>query len=181
MNASGESTTDKADGLDEPREPMTYGERNVWSSAIAIAIAGAFYLAVIIPRAFEGPIREVSWVTPMLWAIGISIIGTIVLSILGAIGSEIGGAIGASVRSALTGRTVERETPLHTEDVRDKEISAYGERVTMMGMGFAMLVALILAMLDANTFWIGTAMFVIGSMASLVGAGAKIHAYRRGF
>ena len=181
MNETGDNTADQTDGLDEPREPMSYGERNVWASAIAVAVSAAFYLAVMFPRALEGPIDQISWVTPMLWAIGISIVGTIVLSILGASGSEIGGAIGASVRSALTGRTVEREAPVHAEDVRDKEISAYGERVTMTGMGFAMLVALILAMLHVNTFWIGSAMFVVGSVSSLVGSGVKIHAYRRGF
>jgi len=181
MNATDENTADQTDGLADPREPMSYGERNVWASAIAVAISFVFYLAVIIPRLLEGPIDQISWVTPMLWAIGISIVGTIVLSILMAIGSEIGGAISSSVRSALTGRTVEREAPVHAEDVRDKDISAYGERVTMMGMSFAMLVALVLAMMHANTFWIGSAMFVIGSVSSLVGAGVKIHAYRRGF
>ncbi|WP_061963320.1 hypothetical protein [Demequina aurantiaca] len=167
--------------LSEPRAPMSYGERYVWAQGLALGLSGAAYLAVVIPRAIAGPIADVSWVTPMLWAIGAGIVGTIALTILIAIGSEVSGAVGVALRSSLTGRTVEREAPVHEEDVRDRDIGAYGDRHTMYIMSCGALGALVLAMLDADTFWIGNALFVLGLIATLWGCGVKIRAYRRGF
>ncbi|WP_062210017.1 hypothetical protein [Demequina oxidasica] len=172
---------DGASELSEPRAAMPYSERNVWASAIATTVATAAYLIVVIPRVIAGPIDEVSWEMPMLWAIGGAIIGTIVFSILGAIGSEVSGQVGAVVWSAMTGRSVGFEAPLHQEDIRDREISQLGERTTMSIMASSLFMILMLAMLDTDSFWIGNTALFVGTIGTLAGAGVKIRAYRRGF
>ncbi|WP_430867919.1 hypothetical protein [Demequina aurantiaca] len=180
MNGTGENTANQTDGLAEPREPMTFGERNVWASAIAAILAFVAYLIVMVPRVLATPVSDVSWQIPMLWAIGGAIIGTIVFSILGAIGSEVSGQVGAVVRSAMTGRSVGFEAPLHQEDIRDREISQLGERTTMSIMASSLFMMMVLAMGDAESFWIGNTALVIGTIGTLAGAGVKIRAYRVG-
>jgi hypothetical protein len=66
-------------------------------------------------------------------------------------------------------------------DARDKEIDLRGDRalVGVLGAGFAG--ALVLAMLDADTFWIGNLLFVVGTLGAIVETTTKIRLYRRGF
>lgn len=154
---------------DEPG-PMTVDERAVWVYlALLIATTGA-YLAVVVPRALEGPIDQVEWVVPMIWAIAVTVVGTV----LGAIA----GAIGSAVRLAARGRDPESELG---SDERDKEIDRLGDRRSQGVIGAGMLAALILAMVDADAFWIGNALFLAGAIAGLVETVVKIRAYRRGF
>ena len=155
---------------EDERGPMTMEERAVWVYLAVSVTTSVAYFAVIVPRALEGPIEDVSWVVPMLWAIGISIAGTIAGSIVAAIGSAVG--------LAARGRDPEAELG---SDERDREISRLGNRATYGVVSAGMLGALVLAMLDADTFWIGNAIFVVGFIGSLVECTVKIRAYRRGF
>ena len=50
-------------------------------------------------------------------------------------------------------------------------------RVISVGFGGA----LVLAMLDADTFWIGNLLFLFGTVSAVVEAITKIGLYRRGF
>lgn len=181
MTTPAEPTADNANELTEPRVPMPFSERNVWASAIATTVATAAYLTVVIPRAIAGPIDQVSWEMPMLWAIGSAIIVTIAVAIIGAIGSEVNGQVGAVVLSTMTGRSVGFEAPLHQEDIRDREISQLGERTTMSIMASSLFMMLVLAMVDADSFWIGNTALFVGTIGTVAGAGVKIRAYRRGF
>lgn len=181
MTASDDRASDTANELTEPRAPMPFGERNVWASAIVTLIASIVYLIVVVPRVIEGPVDEVSWVVPMAWAIGGAFAGTILLSILGAISSEVDGAIGAAIRSSLMGRETKRNFPLHAEDVRDREIRQRGEFRTLSDMSSGLFFILILAIIDADSFWVGNAVLLIGTVGNLKGSAVKIRAYRRGF
>ncbi|WP_062130934.1 hypothetical protein [Demequina aestuarii] len=155
---------------DDERAPMTVEERAVWVYLAVFLTTSIAYAAVVIPRALSQPIEEVSWVVPMLWAIGVSIAGTIVGSILAAIGA----AIGLAVR----GRDPEIELG---SDERDKAIERLGNRATYGVVSAGMLAVLVLAMLDADSFWIGNAAFAAGFVGACVEAVVKIRAYRRGF
>ncbi|WP_159448785.1 hypothetical protein [Demequina sp. NBRC 110053] len=155
---------------EDERGPMTLDERSVWVYLVVLIATTVTYAAVVIPRALAGPIEDVEWVVPMIWAIGISIVGTVVGSILGAIGSAVG----------LAARGRDPETDL-SSDERDKEIERLGNRSTQGVIGAGMLAALVLAMVDADSFWIGNALFVTGAIAGLVETIVKIRAYRRGF
>lgn len=160
---------DMVDADDAPA-PMTVDERAVWVQLVAFVLSTGGYLMVVIPRAIAGPIDQVSWAVPMLWAIGASILGTIVGSIIAAIGSAVG--------SAARGRDPACDL---VSDARDKDIARLGSRATQTVTGLGMLGVLILAMVDADSFWIGNAVFLAGFAGAVVEVIVKIRAYRNGF
>lgn len=163
-------TTPTPGERDEERVPMTMDERGVWVYLVAVVITSGTYLVVMIPRALSQPISSISWVTPMLWALGVSVVGTIVGSIITAIGS----AAATSAR----GNNPKLEL---ASDERDREIKRLGSRKTYGILGASMFVTLVLAMIGADLFWIGNAVFVFGTATALVETTVKIRAYRRGF
>ncbi|MEV4412008.1 hypothetical protein [Catellatospora sp. NPDC049609] len=145
---------------DSERVPMTFEERNTWCALILVPVSTLAYFAVVIPRLLRQPAAEVAWVGPMLWSIGAVIVGTIV----------------GSIAAAIATRDVKAET-----DVRDREISRHGDRLAQAIMGFGAAAVLVLAMLRADQFWIGNALFLIGAVGTTWGAVAKIRAYRGAF
>ena len=149
---------------------MTAEERTVWVYLAVVIITSAIYFAVVIPRALSQPIEDVSWITPMLWTLGLSILGTIVGSIVGAIGGAIGLAIrGIDPKGQLEG------------DMRDKDIKRLGDRRGAVIASGAMFGVLVLAMIGADLFWIGNLVFLAGTVGGIVETTVKIRAYRRGF
>ncbi|NJC10467.1 hypothetical protein F4558_000293 [Micromonospora profundi] len=144
----------------EDRVAMTFGQRNAWVSAVVMPAASIAYLAVVLPRLGDRPAAEVSWVGPMLWTIGATVVGTIVGTIL------------ISIAAAITNRDVESKG-----DVRDKQIDRYGDRLAQAITAFGGAVVLALVMFEVDHFWIGNALFVIGAIGATWGAVAKIRAY----
>jgi len=140
---------------------MTFGQRNAWVSAFVMPTASIAYLAVVLPRLRDQPAAEVSWVGPMLWAIGATVVGTIVGTIL------------ISITAAIANQGVLESK----EDVRDKQIDRYGDRLAQAVTAFGAAAVLVLVMVEADHFWIGNALFVIGSIGATWGAIAKIRAY----
>jgi hypothetical protein len=149
----------------EDRVAMTFGERNTWVSAFILPAVSIAYFAVVLPRLRDQPAAEVSWVAPMLWAIGASIVGTIV------------GVIVVSIAAGIANRGVLESK----EDVRDKQIDRYGDRIAQGIMGFGAAAVLVLAMVEADHFWIGNSLFLIGSIGATWGAIAKLRAYHGAF
>lgn len=154
---------------DEPLV-MTAEERSVWVYLVGSVVAAAVYAGVVIPRALTQPIEDVSWIVPMLWAIGASVVFTIVGTIVSAIGS--------AVRLAARGRNPEFELE---SDVRDKEISSLGNRASATVVGFGIAGALIVTMLGLDHFWIGNLLYAAGFSGALAETITKIRLYRRGF
>jgi hypothetical protein len=150
-----------ADVHREERVAMTFGQRNAWVSAFVMPTASIAYLAVVLPRLRDQPAAEVSWVGPMLWAIGATVVGTIVGTIL------------ISITAAIANQGVLESK----EDVRDKQIDRYGDRLAQAVTAFGTAAVLVLVMVEADHFWIGNALFVIGSIGATWGAIAKIRAY----
>ena len=149
---------------------MTAEQRSVWVYLAVVVITSTAYFAVVIPRAVSQPIEDVSWITPMLWTIGFSIVGTIIGSIVGAIG----GAVGLAIRG------IEPKDELEG-DLRDKDIKRLGDRRAALVSSGAMFAVLVLAMTGADLFWIGNLVFLAGTVGALVETITKIVAYRRGF
>ncbi len=139
---------------------MTFQEKGNWLYAIVILATYVTYVGIILGRAGDGSITEVSYVSTMLWAIGISI----ALNIIGSI------AIAIS-----------KPSEADKTDERDKQINRFGEYVGGMVVGFAMLVPLGLAMTESAYFWISNAIYTAFVLSSLVSSTVKIVAYRRGF
>ena len=149
---------------------MTAEQRSVWVYLAVVVITSTAYYAVMIPRAFSQPIEDVSWIAPMLWTIGFSIVGTIVGSIVG----SIGGAIGLAIRG------IEPKGQLEG-DLRDKDIKRLGDHRGAIFSSSAMFGVLVLAMTGADLFWIGNLVFLAGTIGAFVEGVTKILAYRRGF
>ncbi len=155
---------------DEPVR-MTVNERAVWASLVTVAVSSGAYVALMLSRLLSRPVTEISWVAPMLWTIGLSIVGSIVLTIVITIGAQVRRPDGCSATS--------RDEV--TSDVRDREIGQRGGRASTGVVSVGLGAALVLVMLDAHRFWIGNLLFLFGAVAALVETTTKIRLYRRGF
>lgn len=147
---------------------MTISERSVWVQLVVIPLAGVAYFAVVLTRAASAPVEEISWVVPMIWAIGAVVAGVI----FGTIASAIGSAIAAGARG--------QEPDLEEGDIRDKEIERFGDLKGRLFTGLGTFAATILAMVRVDHFWIASALFLSGILAATHAAIVKIRAYRRG-
>jgi len=54
---------------------MVYQERNTWATLIATIVTTTVYVVIILGRMATTPIAEIDWVTPLLWTLGVSIVG----------------------------------------------------------------------------------------------------------
>ncbi|MDZ8170496.1 hypothetical protein [Microbacterium xanthum] len=143
---------------------MAYAERNTWAQLIASLAGTIVYVVLVAPELWRVPIDEVEWVWPMVWTVA----GAIVLSIVLSIGWGI-----------LAGMRDPEET--HTADQRDREIEWFGDRIGVAFLVIGALSALVLAMLDVDTFWIGNAIFFGFFLSAFIGGIARLSAYRGGF
>lgn len=148
---------------------MTMTERSVWVTVVVFPLVGLAYLAVVLSRATGMPVAQVSWEVPMLWAMGLLVVSIV----LGTVAS----AIATGVRAAAAG-----EDPQFDEgDVRDAQIEQLGNARAFTATSVGGLAGIILAMLDADPFWIANAIFLAGIVGGVVGAVTRLRAYRAGF
>lgn len=143
---------------------MTMSERLSWVCAFAFPIALAGYFVAVLPQLASTPVGEIGWQVPVLIAIGSAIVVAIVATII----------------SAIVGGIITREAPAG-DDIRDRQIERYGDRVAQTVIGISSALVLVLVMLEVEHFWIGSALFAIGSLGATWGAVAKIRAYRGSF
>ncbi|MHB8795075.1 MAG: hypothetical protein ACYC90_06345 [Candidatus Nanopelagicales bacterium] len=139
---------------------MSFEEKNQWALGAITVVAFAVYASIILSRAQEMPLTDVPYIWPMLATIGAAVVAAILATIAIAI---------ASPREA------------GKKDERDKEINRRGEYI---GQGFVVVGAvgaLVLAMLEADYFWIANAVYVCFVLSAVVSTTAKLVAYRRGF
>ena len=143
---------------------MGYAERITWSQLIASTVGTAVYLAIILPQLTHTPASEIDWVWPMVW----TILGAIVLSIV------------ISIAWGIVAGMLDPETE-HRSDQRDREIEWFGDRIGQAFLVLGSLAGLVLAMVSADWFWIGNALFLGFFLSALLGGIARLVAYRRGF
>jgi hypothetical protein len=155
---------------DEPVR-MTVSERTVWAAVVAVIVSSGAYLALMVSRLLSRPVAEISWVVPMLWTMGLAVAGTVLLTIVFTVAAEANRRGGRS--PANRGEVA--------SDIRDQEISRLGWRASMRVISVGFGGALVLAMFDADTFWIGNLLFLFGTVGAVVEAITKIALYRRGF
>jgi len=139
---------------------MTFTERYTSAGLIIGIVAFVTYWTVVIFRAVTDdlPLVDVAWQGPMLWAL------------------IIGGGLYAIMFFALWLR-VRREP--HT-DTRDQEIERYAQTAGGGITGLAVLAALIMLALGAETFWTANVLFVGSFLGSLASGGVTLAAYREG-
>jgi hypothetical protein len=139
---------------------MTLTEGSRWAFLVLVVVTSVVYGLTVLPQLATHEAADIGWQIPMLWAIGITMVGTIVLSIVIAIGATI----------------VTRREP-ENADVRDKQIERHGDRIAQSITAFGSVIVLVLAMLELDVFWIGNAVYLVGAVGAVVGAIASIRAY----
>ena len=138
---------------------MSFREKNHWIYAVLVTAVSAVYFAGVLGQVRATAVTEIAYQRPLLTAIGIVIVLTIVGTILVAI---------------LSPKEADKT------DERDKNIDRLGESVGFMVAGFLMLVPLGLAMTDSATFWIANPIYAGFAASTLVSTAVKVVAYRRG-
>ena len=147
---------------------LSYEERGQWVYLAVTVVGYIGYVIVVLSRTNGAPLPSVDYVPIMLWAIGLAIAA----AIIGRIGVEIVARIGDEINDRPEGLTA---------DVRDRDIGRFGEYVGGVVLGIAMVVPFILAITEADHFWISNGMYLAFVLAAVVGAGVRLVAYRRGF
>ncbi len=67
------------------------------------------------------------------------------------------------------------------KDQRDRQIYRFGEYIGQSFVMIGAVTALLLAMLEADYFWIANAIYLAFVLSAVLSTVAKIVAYRRGF
>ena len=150
---------------------MPFEEKVTWVNAVVSAIVPAVYFVIVLGQVGSVPAAEIAYQRPMLIAIGVSIVLTIVGSILTGIGSGISAEIMQPGSGADIGRS----------DERDKQIIRRGELIGYYVSSVGVVGAMALTMLEYPYFWIANALYLAFVVAALVSAAVKLVAYRRGF
>ena len=138
---------------------MSYEEKQTWVYLVASAAGYGVYLAIVAGRALHTPLAEVPYVPPLLWTTGASIIASIAGRVLAETASP-----GGSRRA----------------DVRDREISRFGEHASRWFVVAGAGAALVMAMARWDYFWIANAIYLGFALWAIAGSALKLHAYRRG-
>jgi len=138
---------------------MSFEEKGTWVYTVVTAGTYLAYVSIILGRAEIVPLAEVSYVSTMLWTIGLAVS----LSIVGHI------AVAISKPSEADKR-----------DARDREIYRFGEYIGGIVLGIGLLIPLGLTLAEFAHFWIANAIFLLFVVSSTTSSVVKIVAYRRG-
>ena len=149
---------------------MPFEEKVTWVGLVVMAVVPVAYFAIMLGRLGDVSAADISYQWPLLIAIGVSIVLTIVGSILAGIGS--------GISAELHGRSAAGD--LGTDE-RDKQISRRGDRIGFSVSSVGMVGVLALTMLEYEYFWIASALYLSFVVGTLVASVVKLLAYRRGF
>ena len=139
---------------------MTHEEKVTYGYVVTTFCSYAIYLGLVLSRVGTGALTDVRYIPILLWTAGGGIVGTILCNIVVAI-------------------IWPRECA--KKDIRDRQIDRFGDYIGQSFLCIGGLAALILAMFEANRFWIANAIYLSFTLSSLLGSIAKIGAYRWGF
>lgn len=150
---------------------MPFKEKFTWVSLVVFLVVPGAYFALVLTRLAGAEAAEIAYQVPMLVAIGVSILLTIVGTILMGIGT------GIAIKMSGAGSTDD----IGRDDERDDDISRRGQVAGSYAAGLGALAALVLAMLRLDQFWIANAIYLSFVASSVTAATVKLAAYRRGF
>jgi hypothetical protein len=139
---------------------MSYEEKGILVYLVVSVLTYLGYVVVVLGRAGDGPVAEVPYVSPMLWAVGIAV----ALAVVGRVVLEMA-----------------KPSESHQADARDRDINRFGEHVAGVVLGVGMVLPFALTLAEAPHFWIANAIFLVFNAWAVFGAAVKLVAYRRGF
>lgn len=138
------------------REDMAPGERAAWVRLALAVVAYPVYAAIVLVRGAGGPLVDADYGL----VLGIGVVAVVVA--------------GALLTWILGGYRGER-------DERDLLIEKWSDRIGHSVVVLGAVVALALALFEAHHFWIANAIVLGFALSAVLGAVARIYAYRRGF
>jgi uncharacterized membrane protein len=139
---------------------MTREERQSWIQLVVSVVLYGVYVAVILRQATSMPLVDVDYVPAMLFTIGGAIVTAIVISIAAGI---------------VTPRSDQKR------DVRDRNIARTGDRVGQSFLVIGGVAALLLAIVEADYFYIANVLYLGFALSTVLGSSARVVIYRRGF
>lgn len=139
---------------------VSFQEKSAWAMAIISIVAMTTYISSVLPGARELPLVEVNYVGAMLSTIALVILAAIIIHIIIA---------------------VTNTSEANDQDERDMQINRYGDAFGQWLVAGGAMGALLMSVAEWEHFWIANTLYLAFLLATLVGSGAKIVAYRRGF
>ena len=138
---------------------MSYEEKRTWVYLVISAASYGVYLAIVVGRTRHTPVAQVSYVPALLWTAGASVIAAILANVL-----------------------VETVRPSDSRrgDVRDREISRFGEYASRWLVIAGAAAGLVMAMARWDYFWIANVIYLGFVLWAITGSVVKLVAYRRG-
>ena len=136
---------------------MTHEEKRTWIRLVTAVLGYAAYVAIVLARADGRPLTDVPYAATLLWTIGAAIVASIV--------ADIGIGVGPKESRA--------------KDVRDREIGRLGDRVGQSFVTIGATAAMLMAMAGWHRFWIANVVYLCFVLSAILGAVARIVAYRR--
>lgn len=150
---------------------MAFDEKVAWVSLVVGVVVPGAYLWVVLGDLSETSAADIAYQQPLLVAVGVTIVSIVV----GAIAT----AIATAVESEVTGSGSIDE--IDRTDERDVSLRRRGDLVGFYVGSVGFVAALGLTMLEADYFWIATALYLAFVVASVVSSAVTIAGYRRGY
>jgi len=139
---------------------MPFEEKRAWIMGVVSAVAYAVYAVVVLGRSGGSSLTEVPYAGLMLATIGAAIVTTILVTIVAGI---------------LSPRTHSRV------DERDREIGRLGDRIGQSFIVIGGVSGMLLALVEADYFWIANVIYLGFFLSATVGSAAKVFAYHKAF
>ena len=139
---------------------MSFEEKGTWAYLAGAVVIPAIYFVHVLGQLGPTPVAEIDWVRPMLVAIAVGIAT----------------GIASHVLIAMT-----KPSEAGQRDVRDKDISRFGDYVGGIVLSIVVVAVLMLAMFEVDHFWIANAIYAGFVLQAISSSTVKLVAYRRGF
>jgi hypothetical protein len=138
---------------------VSYEEKGTWVYLVTSAGAYAVYLVIIGGRLASTPAAQVPYIAVLLWTAAASMVANMAGRIL-----------------------VETASPSGSRraDVRDRDVSRFGEYGSRWFLVAGAAAALVMAMAKAEYFWIANVIYLGFVLWAMGGSVLKLVAYRRG-
>ncbi|MCW4384800.1 hypothetical protein OH146_03320 [Salinibacterium sp. SYSU T00001] len=136
---------------------MSYEHRSVWVMLVLAVTGYGVYVGLVLSRVGSQPLPNVDYVPAMLWTI-----------------------CGAIVASIIAHMFLMHPDKREKRDRRDLEIDRFGEFIGHGVLVAGALAALLLAMVQAEHFWIANVIYLAFAVSAIVASIAKLVAYRSG-